>query len=96
MSFTEHLHNHPQNQSQLIADFHEFYLCRIEKPHISQEQLKRLFYGNTHREGLLKHLKECYLNIFSVKTKAIMNLFKCLMDCNNSHQVDEIKALWRN
>ena len=32
----------------------------------------------------------------SVKTRAILNLFKSLMDNNKSHQVDEIKALWRN
>lgn len=68
----------------------------MDKPHISPENIKRLFYGSLHRDGLLNHLKECHLDASSIKSKAILNLFRSLMDNNQSHQVDEMKTLWRS
>ena len=35
--FLDLVHEHSENQSQLIAEFHDFYLCRSEKPQISEE-----------------------------------------------------------
>jgi hypothetical protein len=80
----------------LIADLQEYYLGSTEKPFLSEQNIKRLFFGYMKKDGLFNHLKECHKNIGSVKTKAIFRLLAGMLDCNKSHQVDDIKKIWRS
>ena len=95
ISFLDHLHNDTSHSSQLIADFHEYYLGRHEKPFIPDQNLKRLFFGYLKKDGLLNHLKNCHKDTASIKTKAIFRLFAALLDGTKSHQIDEIKKIWK-
>ena len=40
-------------------------------------------------------LKNCHSDSSGIKSKAVLALFKSMMDNNKSHQVDAIKDLWR-
>lgn len=52
--FIEFLHNDPQNRSQLISDFSDWYLD--EKPILSKDNLQRLFKGQMKKQGLFDYL----------------------------------------
>lgn len=93
-SFLEHLNKDQENQSQLLSDFQEYYLT--EKPILNPELLKRLFFGYMRKDGLVSHLKDCHKDTSGIKTRAIFVLMQKLLDNNKSHQVDEIKDIWKS
>jgi hypothetical protein len=47
------------------------------------------------KDGLFQHLKSCHLETTSIKTKALLNFISKLMDNNKSHQVDDVKQIWK-
>jgi len=42
------------------------------KPILSKDSLSRLFYGLNKKDGLLEHIKACYLDTTCVKTRALL------------------------
>ena len=49
------------------------------------------------KDGLFAYLKRCqYESSSSLKTKTIIRLFQKLLDNNKSHQVDDLKKIWRS
>mmetsp|Transcript_16326 Transcript_16326/g.27600 ORF Transcript_16326/g.27600 Transcript_16326/m.27600 type:complete len:366 (+) Transcript_16326:581-1678(+) len=93
ISFIEFLHSNPENQSQLVGDFQEFYF--ESKPVLPNEQIKRLFFGYMRKDGIMALLQSLHEETYSVKTRALLTLFRNLMDYNKCHQVDDFKGVWR-
>lgn len=92
--FILYLHKYPENQSQIIYAFEEYYFC--EKPVLKVDLLKRiLVHGYMQKDGLFQHLKSCHQDTTSIKTKALLNFISKLMDNNKSHQVDDVKQIWK-
>lgn len=52
--FIDFLNNDPDNQSQLVSDFQEYYFEL--KPILKVDTLKRLFLGQMKKDGLFAHL----------------------------------------
>ena len=52
---------------------------------LTQDQMKRLFYGYMDKDGLINLLKECHTEINSIKTRAIIQLLTKLIDSDKSH-----------
>jgi hypothetical protein len=58
ISLIEFLDKHPENQSQLISDFQQYYFD--QKPILSKDQIMRLFHGYLRQDGLLNILLKCH------------------------------------
>ena len=86
--FIEFLHNDPQNRSQLISDFQEWYLDK--KPILSMDNLQRLFKGQMKKQGLFDYLQECHKDTGNIRTKTIIQFIATLLDPQKCHQRSEI------
>lgn len=56
--FIDILNNDPDNQSQLVSDFQDYFFG--SKPILKVDTLKRLFLGQMKKEGLFAHLQKCH------------------------------------
>ena len=92
--FLKYMDLDPDNQSQLLVQFQEWY-CN-EKPIMPMTQLKRLFFGNQTQDGLVNYIKRCHENMQSIRTRHTLNFIKQLIDHSKCHQSHDFIELWQS